>query len=138
MERLSRHRSGAKTGPGVSRAMAVCLVLCIALLLARTPVAQTTPADPACDIHLSAEGRMMRLEAVFHGAKPASGEFRLVVRKQGVSGTSQTIQQGRFTARPDGGQKALGSVMVGLSAGDALSAELTVQTGDTLICSATL
>ena len=138
MERLSRHRSGAVTGSGVSRAVAVCLVLCIALLIPQTPKAQTNPDAPVCSIRMDNEGRVMQLVGIFVGPEPAAGSYRLTVLKQGLTGTSLTVQNGRFAARRDGGEQLLGAVAIRVSAGDALSALLTIHTGEVVICTATL
>jgi hypothetical protein len=118
--------------------MTVYLVLSIALLFPTQTPSQTDPAAPGCMIRMSNEGRVTQLVGVLMGAEPASGSYRLIVLKQGASGTSRTVQDGSFTARTVGTETLLGAVAIRLSAGDALSAELTIRTGDTVVCTATL
>lgn len=122
----------------VSGAMAVCLVLFIALLVPIQSRSQTDPAQPGCMIRMGTEGRVTQLVGVVLGGEPASGSYRLIVLRQGVSGRSRTIQDGRFTIRPHAEETLLGAVAIRLSAGDALSAELTIRSGDRLVCTATL
>jgi len=138
MERLSRHRSSGLVWSGVSRAMAVYLVLFIALLFPMTSPSQTDPTLPSCMIRMGSEGRVTQLVGVLMGKEPASGSYRLIVLKQGASGHSRTVQDGSFTIRADASETLLGAVAIRLSAGDALSAELTIRAGDTVVCTATL
>lgn len=138
MERLSRHRLSGLVWSGVSRAMAVYLVLSIALLFPTQSPSQTDPATPACMIRMGSEGRVTQLVGVLMGAEPTSGSYRLIVLKQGASGNSRTVQDGSFTVRTNGAETLLGAVAIRLSAGDALSAELTIRTSDTVVCTATL
>ncbi len=68
--------------------------------------AQTSPAtEPkmtiACQIRVTSQNDMLRLEAVANGRETATGTYRLDVLKQSPSGTSQNVQSGAFELNAD-------------------------------------
>ena len=68
--------------------------------------AQSSPAaEPkmtiGCQIRVTSQNDMLRLEAVANGPKPATGTYRLDVLKQSPSGTSQNVQSGAFELDAD-------------------------------------
>ncbi|WOH68018.1 curli-like amyloid fiber formation chaperone CsgH [Bradyrhizobium sp. BWA-3-5] len=50
-----------------------------------------------CQIRVTSQNDMLRLEAVANGPETATGTYRLDVLKQSPSGTSQNVQSGAFT-----------------------------------------
>ena len=68
--------------------------------------AQTSPAaEPkmtiGCQIKVTSQNDMLRLEAIANGPKSAAGNYRLDVLKQSPSGTSQNVQSGAFELEAD-------------------------------------
>jgi hypothetical protein len=94
--------------------------------------AQTSPAaEPkmtiGCQIRVTSQNDMLRLEAVANGPKPATGTYRLDILKQSPSGTSQNVQSGAFEL--DAGRDAiLTTVVLDGSARGHYRARLTLDT----------
>jgi hypothetical protein len=94
--------------------------------------AQTSPAaEPkmtiGCQIRVTSQNDMLRLEAVANGPKQATGTYRLDVLKQSPSGTSQNVQSGAFEL--DAGRDAiLTTVVLDGSARGHYRARLTLDT----------
>jgi hypothetical protein len=68
--------------------------------------AQTSPApEPkmtiGCQIRVTSQNDMLRLEAVANGPEIATGTYRLDILKQSPSGTSQNVQSGAFALDAD-------------------------------------
>ena len=54
-----------------------------------------------CQIRVTSQNDMLRLEAVANGPGSATGTYRLDVLKQSPSGTSQNVQSGAFELDAD-------------------------------------
>ena len=68
--------------------------------------AQPSPAaEPkmtiGCQIRVTSQNDMLRLEAVANGPGSATGTYRLDILKQSPSGTSQNVQSGAFELDAD-------------------------------------
>ena len=77
--------------------------------------AQTSPAaEPkmtiGCQIRVTSQNDMLRLEAVANGPGSATGTYRLDILKQSPSGTSQNVQSGAFEL--DAGRDAILTTVV--------------------------
>ena len=94
--------------------------------------AQSSPAaEPkmtiGCQIRVTSQNDMLRLEAVANGPKSATGTYRLDVLKQSPSGTSQNVQSGAFELDADR-DAILTTVVLDGSARGHYRARLTVDT----------
>ena len=139
MERLSRHGSQSRAWSAGGRVVAMRLVLAATLLLPQIAPAMSMPERPGCFIRLSREGQVMHLSAHVESARPLSGSFQLNVAKRGASGLSHNTQRGVFQAHaPDGPAVLLGTVSVRLAGDDSVQADLTIRSGDSVICQAVL
>ena len=68
--------------------------------------AQTSPAaEPkmtiGCQIRVTPQNDMLRLEAVANGRGSATGTYRFEIFKQSSTGTSQNVQSGAFELEAD-------------------------------------
>jgi hypothetical protein len=55
----------------------------------------------ACQIRVTPQNDMLRLEAVANGRRSATGTYRFEILKQSSTGTSQNVQSGAFTLDAD-------------------------------------
>ena len=78
-------------------------VIGVSLICARAEL--SSAAEPkmtiGCQIRVTSQNDMLRLEAVANGPEAATGSYRLDVLKQSPSGTSQNVQSGAFTLEAD-------------------------------------
>ena len=139
MERLSRHRSQSWAWSAGGRAVVMRLVMITALLLPQIAPAMGAPERPGCFIRLAREGQVMHLSAYVETARPLTGSYQLIVGKQGASGLSRNTQRGDFRApAPDGAPVLLSTVSMRLTGDESVRADLTIRTGDSVICQAVL
>ena len=77
----------------------------IGVYLICTRAELSSAAEPkmtiGCQIRVTSQNDMLRLEAVASGPETATGTYRLDVLKQSPSGTSQNVQSGAFTLGAD-------------------------------------
>ncbi|WP_439140014.1 curli-like amyloid fiber formation chaperone CsgH [Roseicyclus sp.] len=139
MERLSRHGSQLRAWSAGGRVMVMRLVMTTALLLPQIAPAMGAPERPGCFIRLARAGQVMHLSAYVETTRPLTGSYQLIVGKQGISGLSRNTQRGDFRApAPDGAAVLLGTVSVRLTGDESVRAELTIRTGESVICQAVL
>ena len=139
MERLSRHGSQSRAWSAGGRVIAMRLVVAATLLLPQIAPAMGAPERLGCFIRLSREGQVMHLSGYVESARPLSGSYQLSVAKLGAAGMSRNIQRGAFhTPAPDGAPVLLGTVSVRLVDDDSVQANLTIHSGDSVICQAVL
>lgn len=78
-------------------------VIGVSLICTRAEL--SSAAEPkmtiGCQIRVTSQNDMLRLEAVANGPETATGTYRLDVLKQSPSGTSQNVQSGAFTLGAD-------------------------------------
>lgn len=78
-------------------------VIGVSLICTRAEL--SSAAEPkmtiGCQIRVTSQNDMLRLEAVASGPETATGTYRLDVLKQSPSGTSQNVQSGAFTLGAD-------------------------------------
>lgn len=78
-------------------------VIGVSLICTRAEL--SSAAEPkmtiGCQIRVTSQNDMLRLEAVANGPETATGTYRLDVLKQSPSGTSQNVQSGAFTLEAD-------------------------------------
>lgn len=63
-----------------------------------------------CQIRVTSQNEMVRLEAVANGPETATGNYRFEILKQSPSGTSQNVQSGAFEL--DAGRDAILTTVV--------------------------
>jgi hypothetical protein len=92
---MSGLRTTFVTGFGIS----------IAVLLICTRAQLSSAAEPkmtiGCQIRVTSQNDMLRLEAVANGPETATVTYRLDILKQSPSGTSQNVQSGAFALDAD-------------------------------------
>ncbi len=83
------------------------------------------PDSIAAEIGVERSDTGVTLTARYHGTADDELEYRLVVRKSGPAGTSDSSQSGRFVPSGEGGH-TLSTSRVNLSDGDHLAATLVL------------
>lgn len=78
-----------------------------------------------CEIRATRTASGVRLEAIAHGIASATGEYSLVVTKNGAAGSSDISQGGEFDAAS--GETSLGVAEIGLERGASFDAHLSVR-----------
>jgi hypothetical protein len=63
-----------------------------------------------CQIRVTPQNEMLRLEAVANGRESSTGTYRFEILKQSPTGTSQNLQSGAFTL--DAGRDAILTTIV--------------------------
>src|SRR5690242_19316129 len=104
-------------------------VIGVSLICTRAEL--SSAAEPkmtvGCQIRVTSQNDMLRLEAVANGPETATGTYRLDVLKQSPSGTSQNVQSGAFTLEA-GRDAILTTVVLDGSARGHYRARLTLDT----------
>jgi hypothetical protein len=79
--------------------------IAIGVFLNCTRPEPSSAAEPkmtlGCQIRVTSQNEMVRLEAVANGPETATGNYRFEILKQSPSGTSQNVQSGAFELDAD-------------------------------------
>ena len=79
--------------------------IALAVFLDCTRTSLSSAAEPTmtigCQIRVTPQNDMLRLEAVANGRRTATGTYRFEILKQSSTGTSQNVQSGAFALDAD-------------------------------------
>jgi hypothetical protein len=96
MTSMSRSRTTFVTG---------LAAIALAVFLDCTRTSLSSAAEPTmtigCQIRVTPQNDMLRLEAVANGRRTATGTYRFEILKQSSTGTSQNVQSGAFALDAD-------------------------------------
>jgi|CXWL01.1.fsa_nt_gi hypothetical protein len=112
------------------------LMACAAVAQSETnsaPALAEEVVDLGCDIRLTPTRRGLRIEALAQSER--SGDYELVVSKDGPSGTSEIVQGGPIEAVDDA-EFVLSASEFGVERGDRYSARLVLRDADGVFCRA--
>jgi hypothetical protein len=120
MTSMSALRSTFVTGSAIAVA--------VFLNCMRAPASAAEPTMTiGCQIRVTPQNEMLRLEAVANGRESSTGTYRFEILKQSPTGTSQNLQSGAFTL--DAGRDAiLTTIVLDGSARGHYRARLTLDT----------
>ena len=94
---------GAMSGLRATFVTGLAIAFGVLLSCPRMPV--SSAAEPkttvGCQIRVTSQNDMVRLEAMAKGRETATGNYRFEILKQSSSGTSQNVQSGTFALEPD-------------------------------------
>ena len=90
-------------------------------------------ADAGCEVRFTPTSHGLRIEALAQSER--SGEYELVVSKDGPSGTSEIVQGGPI-AVADAAEIVLSASEFGVERGDRYSARLVLRDDDGVFCRA--
>mgnify|MGYP001232480057 CR=1 FL=1 len=90
-------------------------------------------AEVSCDVRFTPSAGVLRIEALARAAVAASGEYEMVVTKEGPSGSSDISQSGPFEINSDA-ELALSASEFGVEPGDHYSARLRLRDDDGELC----
>lgn len=102
-------------------------------LAAAKPVVVKKVQKFTCDIEVSRTSRGIRVTPVVHANRSLSGDFTLVVTKDGAGGSSDISQGGEFDARR-GERVELSSSELSMERGAKFRAVLKVRAGGNEVC----
>lgn len=102
-------------------------LFCLSALSLTCVAPAFSQAGVACLIAANRKDAFLVVQASVKSATAVSGTYRLVLIKRNASGTSQSIQQGKFDLQP-GSDGLLATTVVGAPANTELSAKLLVET----------
>ena len=117
---------------GPPAVIAIAPVTSVELAVAK-PVVVKKVQKFTCDIEISRTSRGLRVTPVVHANRSLSGDFTLVVTKDGAGGSSDISQGGEFDARR-GERVELSSSEFSMERGAKFRAVLKVRAGGNEVC----
>ncbi len=97
------------------------------------PEAINRPSGAGCEVRLTPTPQGLRIEALALFSSPMSGEYDLVITKDGPSGSSDVSQGGPFEALANA-ELTLSAAEFGLARGDHYSARLLLRNESGVLC----
>lgn len=98
-----------------------------------SPGIEATHAGAGCEVRFTPTPQGLRIEAVALFSAPMSGEYDLVISKDGPNGSSDVSQGGPFEALANG-ELTLSAAEFGVARGDRYSARLVLRNESGVLC----